>query len=270
MPVILVATDFSNAGDNAAQYGAALAHEWGYDLQLLHSYFMPVSFNDPGIPVVPIDDLRDINNTRMESTATMIRNAYADVSVTTRIEYGDIGDILEEVIEDAAPKLLIIGSHGAEEDSFWTGNTAAELLRSSKTPILAVPDGYHYAPVRKVCIAVDAAGMPEDAAFSALQDLLKRTGASLDILHVAKEKSDSSQDRMDMPLPAFEDKVPVNFHVVSSIAQVDDEIAAFTQAKMTDWLIVIPHHYSFWESLFHKSHTKAMVHKSGIPVLALH
>lgn len=270
MPVILVATDFSPAGSNAAYYAASLAQSWNCELTLLHSYFMPVTFNDPAIPIIPVAGLQEANNDRMNKAAQGLQAAFPILKINTRLEYGDIEDIIEEVIEEVKPQLLVIGSHGEEEDSFWSGSRSGELLRSSKTAILAVPEGFAYKPVQKVCIAVDQAGMPEDGAFESLQTFLKLNKAGLDILHVVKADATAPEDQSTVPIPAFDAGIPVSFNLVMASGNVDDELAAFTQNNAADWLAVIPHHYSFWESLFHKSHTKAMVHKTGIPLLALH
>jgi len=51
---------------------------------------------------------------------------------------------------------------------------------------------------------------------------------------------------------------------------VEAGIQSFIKDSDVDWLVVVPHKHSFFESLFHKSHTKALVKQAHIPILALH
>jgi len=270
MPVILVATDFSAAGENAGFYGAALAQAWGYELSVLHTYFLPVTFNDPAMPIIPMEEMQEVNVSRMSKTEAALKESFPELNISTRIEYGEIQDTLEDVLEEVKPGLLVIGSHGEDEDTFWTGNTSAALLRNSKTPILAVPAGYAFQPITEVCIALDKAGLSNDDSFKSLQELLTLTKAGLHVLHVVKEVPIEDNNQPTTSFPALADAQKVAFHVAKAQGSIDDEIAGFIAANHIDWLVVVPHHYTFWESIFHKSHTKAMVHKSGVPILALH
>ncbi len=267
MPTILVATDFTAIGTNAAHYAASVAQSWGCDLLMLHTYFMPVTFNDPAMPIIPITDLRDAITSRMDKAETEMKQSFPGLGISTRTEYGDIQDTLAEVIEDVKPSLLIIGTHGEEGDeSFWAGNTSADLLRNTQTPILAVPGTYIYRPIAQVCIAVDSAGLKEDASLTALQSFLKSNNAALHIVHAATA-ADSGEP---IAIPSLGNEQKVILHPEQATGNVDDAIAEYVAANAIDCLVVIPHHYSFWESLFHKSHTKALLHKIHVPVLALH
>jgi nucleotide-binding universal stress UspA family protein len=50
----------------------------------------------------------------------------------------------------------------------------------------------------------------------------------------------------------------------------NEVINDFVMSHSMDWLVVAPHHYSFLESIFHKSHTVAMIHISKVPLLSIH
>jgi hypothetical protein len=57
---------------------------------------------------------------------------------------------------------------------------------------------------------------------------------------------------------------------MSTSSGVDEAITNYAGTHGMDWLAVIPHHYGFWEGLFHKSHTERMLKLAHIPILALH
>jgi nucleotide-binding universal stress UspA family protein len=268
MPLILVATDFSATSTNAAHYAASLAQSRGYGLLLLHAYFIPVTFNDPAMPILPIDELREASNARMSRAVDTLQAAFPGLVLQSRVAYGDIQDCLEEVVGELQPELLVIGSH-SEEDSFWTGSTAADLLRNTQTAILAVPAGYPYRPVAQLCIALEAQGIRDEAPFQPLQALLGQEPVIIHLLHIPSKDEAAAGIMMEEKLPLFAAGRQVVFHTGTE-GDVDEQIAAYVTSHAIDWLIVVPHQYGFWDSMFHKSHTKAMVYKSPVPVLALH
>ena len=51
---------------------------------------------------------------------------------------------------------------------------------------------------------------------------------------------------------------------------VEDGINGFLADNQMDWLMIMPHKQSFFEWLFHKSHTKAIVKTVQIPLVAIH
>ncbi len=51
---------------------------------------------------------------------------------------------------------------------------------------------------------------------------------------------------------------------------VDEAILAFNHKNNIDWLVIMPRSHSFFEGLFHSSHTKAIAQKIDIPFLLLH
>lgn len=266
MPTILVATDLSLKGNNAAHYAAAMAQQRDCDLLMLHTYYMPVTFNDTAMPMMPLPDMHDAAGERLSSALEKVKAAFPGLNVMARSEYGTIEDTLEEVIEEVKPELLVIGTDNDEEDSFWSGSTSADLLRNTQTPILAVPAGYAYKAMQHVCMAVDEGGVREDESLTALQAFLKMMNAVLHIVHVATPNDTGKP----IAIPSMGGEQQVILHPEKTAGGVDDAIADYVAANGMDCLVVIPHHYSFWESLFHKSHTKALLHKIHVPVLALH
>jgi nucleotide-binding universal stress UspA family protein len=59
------------------------------------------------------------------------------------------------------------------------------------------------------------------------------------------------------------------YHFIES-ENIDESIHQFVIENQMNWLVVVPHKHSFFEGLFHKSHTKAMTRKLQIPVISLH
>lgn len=271
MSVIIAATDFSAIGDNAVQYAAGLAGQWGYNLLLVNAYFIPVTFNDPAMPIIPPDNMMEVANERMEKAAENLRIAFPNIVITSRVDYGDIEDVLEDLVEELHPLLVVSGSHGDDDTDMWMGNTTLKLLRNTKCPVLAVPPAATFRPVKQICLALDFSNPGERLPANMLGRIKQLSGASLHLLHVTKEDGETAVTNYDnVSLPTSLQSLNPAFHTAQTTGSVDEKIAEFCETKGMDWMAVIPHHHSFWDSLFHKSHTKEVIKVSHIPVLALH
>jgi len=270
MSVIFVATDYSAISENAVQYGASLARQWGFELILLHSYFIPLTFNDPAIPIMPVDDLKRTAEDRMAQSLSSVRAAFPELQINARVEYGDIQDNLEDAAEELSPSLIIAGSHGADDADMWMGSTTINLLRNAKCPVLAVPPHAAFVPVKNICLALDLSKEDSDLPFTAINELQLISNTAVHLLHVVKVGEEATVSFENTPLAKRLRDEQVTVRQVETAGEIDDKIAEFAEEEGMQWLAVVPQHYSFWDSLFHKSHTKAVVKRSPIPVLALH
>ena len=273
MPVIITATDFSDVAENAVRYACQLAADQDASVIIMHSFIVPIAFSDTPMPVMPIDDSRQIAEERMKKQIQDLHAAYPSLGITGKIMYGDIIDSLEEYIEDeGAPWLIVLGNSGTgEESSLWLGSTALSALKNLPYPVIAIPPGSNYNGVKKICFACDYKHVTGSLPIQHLLEIVKHTGAELHILNV-----DHNNKGVDPEAPLETEKLneymaPANpqYHFVDD-ANTDDAINAFVESNHMDWLVVIPHKHSFFEGLFHKSHVKAMVKKSHVPILALH
>ena len=271
MPAIIAATDYSPIGENAVYYAAALAAAWKQPLIVVHAYYIPVTFNDPAMPaIIPQEDLIEVANSRMDKTKAALQQDFPETEITTRVEYGDAQDVIADIADEFPAALVVVGSHGEDDADMWMGSTTLDLLRHLTCPVLAVPPDSSFKGVSKICLALDFSKPEEMLPTEALRQLLEEAGGELHLLHVAKEGDEGSLHYEQTRLPAQLQGLNVSFHEAHTSGSVDEKIAEFCEARQMDWLSVIPKHHSFWESLFHKSHTKQVIRVSHIPVLALH
>src|SRR4051812_14899579 len=129
MSVIIAATDYSTIGDNAIQYAAGLAADWGHSLEVLHAYFIPVTFNDPSMPIIPPDNMMEAAQKRMDETMARLKEQFPQVTIKGTVSYGDIQDVLEDAVDELKPMLVVAGSHGDDDADMWMGSTTLALLR---------------------------------------------------------------------------------------------------------------------------------------------
>lgn len=271
MPVIIAATDFSEITDNAVVYACELASKSNASVLIVHSFIIPVAFSDTPLPVMPIDEGRDIAEDRINDIVQTHQKNYPGLTIQGKVLYGDIVDGLQEYIdEEGTPWAIVLGNSGSGNASLWMGSSVVAAMRRFPCTVIAVPQQTRFAPVKNICFACDLNNLPDKIPVSEIISLIEVTGATLHVLHI-------NTDAAQQPTTIIENTALYNLltpiHPVyhqQTGADLDQEIIDFVNQNQMDWLVVLPGSHSFFERLFHKSHTKAMIRLSEIPVVALH
>lgn len=272
MAKIITATNFSDVANQAVNYACQLASEQGASVTVFHSYFVPVTttYSDATmpLPVIPIEEASNIAEETMAAFMAKLSATYPSLELSHKILYGNIIDGLQEYIEDEAlkPWIIVLGNNG--DADLWLGSNVLDGLRNLSSPTLAIPAGTTYKPVKKICFACDYK-QEKHSAIATLISLQKDLQAELHILninHDNEEGGDAANIKAIQNLLAPASPV---YHFVENV-NTDEAIQNFINTNHMDWLVVIPHKHSFFEGLFHKSHTKAMVQAGHTPLLALH
>lgn len=270
MKTILVTTDFSEASLNAALYATQLAKDLGATIHLLHVNSPVESFNQA--PVV-LKSERAINSAESQLEAVrsnMEVRSNGEVEIREELLVGEFFTEMFNYCEQIRPYLVIMGSQGSTTtERFLMGSNSVHAMRNLPWPLLTIPSGCNYTPIRKIALASDFSNT-----VSIPMDMIKafRTdfNASLNVLHVGKNKEISPD--VILKSDVMQEQLKASNAQYDFISQDDTEegILNFTEANQIDILIVIPKQYGFLEQLFHKSLSKQLVLNSKIPVMALH
>ncbi len=145
------------------------------------------------------------------------------------------------------------------------GNTTTAAIYSLKFPILSVPEGVGYAGIKHMLYACDMKRGVHATVLGNVKAYARRFGAVVEILHVgktpAKEEIKYTIDKELDNTPHFYKEVTEEGVVKAIIAEAK-EVGA-------DVIIMTPHRYGFWSSLFHRSSTRAMAANGCIPLLTI-
>jgi nucleotide-binding universal stress UspA family protein len=60
-----------------------------------------------------------------------------------------------------------------------------------------------------------------------------------------------------------------NYHIQGGVHDVEQAIQNFIESNDIDWVVMIPRKHSFFQGLFHRSHTRAVANHTSIPIMAL-
>lgn len=271
MHSIIVATDFSEVANNAVHFACQMAADYGKQVVVFHSYVVPVTFNDNPMPVMPLDESKEIAETAMDTLMATLKQMYPAIAIDSHITYGEISDSLDEYSEQHQPWLIVIGNSAEDQDVLWFGSNVTSVMKDLPYRIMAVPASYTYRKPAKICLACDYKGISDTFPATDLTDMVTTAGAELHVLNVDHNNRSFGADTPveAETLQELIGSAAPQYHYIDS-ENTNEGIQSFVSNNNIDWLVVIPHRYSFFEGLFHKSHTSAMVKMSHIPVIALH
>ena len=270
MPLIIATTDFTDVAENAVNYACELALSQNADVLVMHSYSVPIVFSDLPVPT-PIDEIRGAAEEAMQVLLSRLTAAYPQISIKRTIIYGDIVDGVEEYIaNNGMPMMVIAGNGYSPENTAWLDSTLIDAFRTLKCPVMAVPAETTFTKIRKIGFAYDNKYPGSETALERLKEITKTLDAELHVLYAPGDvhTQDNPSDINDSAKRILSSVDPL-YHFFFE-EDVDKAIQDFASEYHLDMLVVIPRKHSFFEGLFHKSHTKVLVNNSHIPIMALH
>lgn len=267
MSLIIAATDFSEVAENAVRYACALAATQKSKVTIIHSFIIPVMFSDIPMPGSLVSDAQTEAEERMEELVAKMKASYPDITVIGRVVAGNTIDALDDYIdEDHTPWLVAVGNN-SKDSSSWPDNVMMDTLRKLAYPVLAVPPSYSYQAVKNICFAFDNRHTGNDYAFHQVVEITRKLDASLHVLNI---QTGPDQQEINVDAKTRLSLVNPQFHIIHGSQNIDASIQDFVNGNNIDILILTPHAHSFFEGLFHKSHTKSVTHDATIPVVAVH
>lgn len=269
MQTILVPTDFSDNAKNALSYAAQLAKKVNASLVLLHAYMLPTPVSEVPYVMINAEEMQRENERVAREAVDKIRSQHG-INASSIVRLGFPSDEIDAVIEDQPVDLVVMGMKGKGTLEKMMGSTTTSVIKKIKKPVLVVPEHATYNDITQVTYATDFSYTVSFHVYDPLLELLNFFKAKLHIVHVQK-KADAQTATETAGMvqldPAFK-AVPHEFHIVTD-SEVKHGIESYLQENRTDLLVMVTHEHSFLERLFGKSHTKAMIYDTHVPLLVL-
>lgn len=268
MKTILVLTDFSPAGTNAAKYGADMAQAIGARLTLLHICKSPMSYSE--IPVLlDTDQLMEDAEKAIEALKKQLEQSTGAVSIGYKVQMGPFFTELQSACEQLHPFAVVMGSQGktAAERLFFGGHTI-QTLQHLPWPVIAVPKDVSWSSIKKIGLACDF-GEVDATPVQEIRDLVETFHADLFVLNTG-EKAQFNPDIVfeSTHLQNMLARLHPQYHFLTG-KSTEQSIMAFAENNGINLLIVLPKRHGL-AHLFHKSHTRQLVLHCHVPVMALH
>lgn len=261
MQTILVPTDFSDDATNALGYAAQLAKRFNCSLVLLHAYMLPTPVSEVPYAMLNAAEIQQENERSASAAIEKIKAQYG-INGSFIVRLGFASEEIEAVLEDQPVDLVVMGMKGRGALEKIMGSTTTSVIKKVQKPVLVVPEKAVYKDISNITYATDFSNKVNLPSQGLLMNLLNTFGAKLHIVHVQKEAG--TQPAGD---PAFEG-ISHEFHLVTD-SEVKHGIETYLEENPSDLLVMVTHEHSFLDRLFGKSHTKAMVYDTHLPLLVL-
>jgi nucleotide-binding universal stress UspA family protein len=260
---IIIATDATSDADGAVRVGIALAQRDGVSAELF-SVVEPLPLVEPdGAPMPSAEELVAMacDARRHDLLVQRDRTHPAMIDWPAMIQVGPRADTIVEhaQVRDASLLVLGLGAHGVAA-RLARRETALRVIRSARTPVLAVPHDAWGVP-HSVLAALDFTESSEVAARDAL-DLLAGTGR-LYLAHVTPRIPMPQADSRPWGEPSSDDPLlrlaeiaerlnapaGVQVDLVSLHGEPAHELVAFAEQQKIDLIATGAHGRSFAERL---------------------
>lgn len=273
---ILVPTDFSEAANNAFFYAANLAWSLQAKLIAMHVYYVaPVAEG-----VAPADFMEKLHAEKVEAAEKQFQNYKYDlmrvlgdeVSFEYLIEPGYAPDQILSKSNNHTADLIVMGTLGQESMAEKIlGSVTTRVIEHALCPVMAVPKGVQYEPVRHILFASNL----EETDTAILDQLLsygETFGANISCLHV------HTPDEKDMTLDiealknTYQAEVESNklsFQVVNN-TDIVRGIHHFVVTHHVDIVTFLTHRRDYATDSWQDGLTRAFSLETDVPLLAFH
>lgn len=269
MKRVLVATDFSKEAENSVQYALNAAKDGGGEVILFHLHTISIHAVNARLPAHMLQDTIDANKGKLIATAEELTKEYG-VNVKVIWTTGDFYEEIESVIDKYAIDLVVMGMADKSFEQDLLGNTTTAAISKIQVPILAVPLNVSYRKIRKFLFACDVNKGVSVETIERMKNVVSSFQAELEVFYV--KQSSHSEDKEVMMEDILKENLSdlkYSYKVVdlntSVIQHIQEELVAYD----ADVLIMIPYKYGFWNSILHKSKTRAMASGGQLPLLTL-
>jgi nucleotide-binding universal stress UspA family protein len=271
MKPIIVATDFSPASQNAAQYAADMAVTLKSEIILVHVYEIPATPFQ--VPLTEIE-FNALEEDAKENLADLKKNLEARVNgkinISSELLYGTVQTEVEKFLQSKSPFAIVAGSKTQNSlERFVLGSNSIRLIHQLHFPVLLVPEHITFKGIRNITIASDLSDVSDNSCIGFIKKWINAFHVSPDIIHfvtVEKNKNDTAAGIafLKNTLASFEP----SFHFINN-RDIEEGINDFLSSHTTDLLIVMPGKHGLFESLVNRSFSKELIIHASLPVLSV-
>lgn len=272
MKTLLVPTDYSNAGNNAMHYAAALAREAEAKLVLFNALKLPVHAANTLLTANTISRLIEDNKVRLQRLAAEVSKQYG-IEVEPYCSVSFVAEELSDLVERLEVDLVVMGMREENDDFGYFGSVTAYVVEQALFPVLVIPEEVSFNGIERILFACDNNCIKPENKLPILKDIALTFHAEVEVLHVYKVKEPIEvEEATHHEKPSgLEEILKGVGHVYRDIT--DDHVLSGIEkgvrSYQADILVMVPNHTSFWDSLFNRSKTRKMALKSNVPLLSI-
>jgi len=271
MKTILIATDFSDAANNAAIYGVELADTLNAKVILFSAcHQIPVLVEAPA--VITWQEIEQEVQQQLTNEARTL-SARHNTPVTTCCKTGAAARAILEAVKENKVDLVITGmKKSGKQYRRIMGSTVTELIGKMQVPMLVVPEDVRYSYIANIALANESDIAPDTDRhiLYALRRIAERFHSKLYLVRVAKNRFAEAYEMMRRPFQLSRMMYTLDpiFTCIEG-KDVTQALTEFVDQYNIQMLAVLPHKYSMFQRWFLKSTSRALAFESEVPLLIL-
>lgn len=272
MKTILVPTDFSKCANNAMMYAVEVAQRTGASVTALYVVYPNEGIDNNMYDAFFIDDYVKQRLDGMQKWVQKFARSphLKEVKIYLECKVGFPVSMISQTAAELHASLIVMGATGATGlFGMLLGSTAAGVLASTKMPVLVVPPKAVFRNFARFALATDFKMPVSRESLQILREMLNLQHTGLNIVHVFAHSEEKPDKKKEEALSQKLGTIPHDFHYLHD-KDVPQAIHNFLEATEANGLVAIAHEHSLLHNLFAKSISRALAHRTRVPMLVLH
>ncbi|MBQ4820928.1 universal stress protein [Aquimarina sp. MMG016] len=277
MKNILLPTDFSDNARNAINYAMEffkneLCTFYILNVQKASSYTTDDLMVAPANTTIHQSVISDAKK-KLDIIVEELKTAYSQENYTfhSLTDYDVFTDAIRQAVQAKDIDLIIMGTNGATGAAEVVfGSNTLNVIRKVDCPIIAIPQGFIFKPLKKVLFTIDNGDHFITEGIEPLMDVLVKYKSSLRILKIKEDETVTVAEFDDKKhMKAFFKDINHTFH---SIINVPTALAinSFVQIMNVDMTAMFIKRETFLERFFKGSETSKISYGTRVPLLIMH
>ena len=190
---------------------------------------------------------------------------FKGVTVVAHPLKGGIVEGVERFNKHISVDLMIIGPRSNSiKEEVYLGNTSGKLVKQTTIPILVVPEGYGFKPVKSILMAFKNGTISSKDVLTPLEELLDLFNPKLNLLRVTTPDSSVNDKDVDKKLNRLKDTL-----IDTENATTFQGVIEHFKSNNPDMLCVIRRKRGFFQKLWEKNVILKKEFHCNIPLLIL-
>jgi nucleotide-binding universal stress UspA family protein len=260
MQHILVPIGFTEDAENTLQY----AIDFASDINAKVFVFRAYSVQSKAGTIINVDSI--IERETNLYLRTMVKGVDTkNVDVKLISAKGSTLDSVAAIDDELGIDLIIVGakSNSIKEELFL-GRTAGSLVKHAELTVLAVPNGYKYAPIKSVLMAFKSGVVKSKTALKPLQFMVNKFGFDVNLLLVKTPNYKQEDLNINIDLEALQTTLTTTENG-TTFQGVLEHLNAFNP----DMLCVFRRKRGFFQKLWEKNTVLKTEFQTTKPLLIL-
>jgi len=277
MKNILLPTDFSGNAKNAINYALNLYKDESCKFYLLNTY-TPIIYNYDyrmsagGYLGDVVDIIRENSIEKLDEIEKELKEKFKNSKhqFETISSFSLLTDEIKDIVDKHTIDLIIMGTKGATgAKEVLFGTNTIHVIKKSKCPVLAVPDGYFFEKPKEVLFPTDYKIDYSEKHLQTLKAISKLFKSKVHVLNVSygndlNDKEIKNKEKLNNLLIDFNDA----YYRVHD-QEIPEAITEFQKSTYIQLLMMINNKHSFFENLFFKPVINQIGFHLNIPFLVI-